>query len=101
MCSTRPRGPSNVDSTTDYNVLADRIQLENAIFTGRIGGALTAADFATNLTRLAGDATDRIINESDTGFLWFDRDGLGGVAGIKCAGLASGLAMTAAAFAVI
>ena len=70
----------------------DRIVLENAIFTGLANGGLAAAAFAANTTGLAGDASDRIIYETDTGALYFDVDGTGIAAGIRFATLAPNLA---------
>ena len=95
-------GPINVDTITDYNVAADRIEIDNAAFVGLAAGALGAAAFNFNLTGFAADASDRITYETDTGFLWFDRDGTGGAFVRVCfADLAGGLAMTAGEFTVV
>ena len=95
-------GAGNVDLIADFNVVDDIIRLENAIFTGLANGVLTAAEFVANATGLAGDLSDRIIYETDTGFLWFDRDGTGAAfAGVQFADLSSGLAVTSADFFVI
>ena len=94
-------GPANVDIITDYNVAADRILLENAVFGGLVAGALGAAAFTANLAGLATDGSDRIIYETDTGFLWFDADGTGGIGRVRFADLASGLVMSASEFTVV
>lgn len=94
-------GPANVDIITDYNVVADRILLENAVFGGLVAGVLGAAAFTANLAGLATDGSDRIIYETDTGFLWFDADGTGGIGRVRFADLASGLLMSAGEFAVV
>ncbi|MEQ1956852.1 calcium-binding protein [Mesorhizobium sp. CN2-181] len=92
----------NVDTILDYSVAADTIRLENAVFTALTAtGVLNAATFRANATGLAGDATDRIIYESDTGRLIYDADGTGEIAGVQFATLASGLGLTNADFAVI
>ncbi len=91
---------TNVDTITDYSVADDKIELKSSIFTGLANGALIANAFAINATGVAGDATDRVIYESDTGFLFFDADGAGGAAGVKFAVLTAGLAMVATEFAV-
>ena len=57
-------------------------------------GALAAAAFRANTTGLAGDASDRIIYETDTGRLLYDADGTGAAAGVQFATLATGLALT-------
>ena len=54
----------------------DTIQLENAIFTALTAtGTLASAAFRANTTGLAGDSSDRIIYETDTGKLFYDADG--------------------------
>ena len=93
-------GSSNVDTITDYNVVADTIRLENAIFTGLANGALAASAFVSNNSGNAADASDRIIYEADTGRLYFDKDGTGGAAKVLFADLASGLSVTSADFLV-
>jgi Ca2+-binding RTX toxin-like protein len=93
---------TNVDQIADYNVAADTIQLENAIFTAIVGtGTLTAAQFAANTTGLAADANDRIIYETDTGKLFYDADGTGAGAAIQFATLSVNLTLTNADFFVV
>ncbi|URK88271.1 calcium-binding protein [Rhizobium sp. RCAM05350] len=95
-------GNTNVDTISDFNVADDTIRLENAIFTALTKpGALAAAAFAGNLTGLAGDATDRIIYEKDTGKLFYDADGNGSAAGIQFALLSKNLALTQADFFIV
>ena len=91
---------SNIDLVTDYNVANDTIRVDNAVFAALGLGNLAVAAFAKNTTGLAGDASDRIIYESDTGKLFYDADGLGGAAGIHFATLTAGLALTQADFVV-
>ncbi len=93
-------GSGNVDEITDFNVLADTIRLENAIFIGLAGGTLAASAFALNTSGNATDASDRIIYESDTGNLYFDRDGTGAAARVHFATLDTGLTLTNADFFV-
>lgn len=50
---------------------------------------------------MATTAAQRIVYETDTGFLWFDGDGTGAGARVQFAALAGGLAMTAGEFMVI
>ena len=93
-------GAANVDRITDYNVAADTIRLENAVFLGLTAGALAATAFVRNATGVAADATDRIIYRSDTGALFFDRDGTGAIAAVRFATLGTGLLLTQADFLV-
>ena len=97
---TTAPGSSNVDTITDYNVAADTIRIDNAVFTGLAGGGLSAGAFARNATGQAGDASDRIIYESDTGRLYFDRDGTGLAAKVHFATLDMNLGLTHADFFV-
>ena len=95
-------GATNIDVVADYNVAADNILLENAVFIGLAAGVLAATAFSSSLTGLALDASDRIMYETDTGFLWFDQDGnAGGFARVQFADLASGLAMAAGEFTIV
>ncbi|MDQ6434000.1 calcium-binding protein [Mesorhizobium sp. LHD-90] len=93
---------TNVDTVTDFSVADDTIQLENAIFTALTAtGTLAVAAFRANTTGAAGDSSDRIIYETDTGRLLYDADGTGATAGIHFATLTAGLALTNADFSVI
>lgn len=93
-------GSGNVDRITDFNVAADTIWLENAIFTGLAAGTLAASAFVGNTSGNAADASDRIIYETDTGRLYFDRDGTGSAAKVHFATIGTNLAVTNADFFV-
>lgn len=99
--TTALNASTNVDTITDFNVVDDRIQLENAIFAGLSTGTLASAAFRANTTGNAADATDRIIYETDTGNLYFDADGDGAGTKILFAKLDAGLSLTNADFLVI
>ncbi|MBD0416869.1 calcium-binding protein [Oryzicola mucosus] len=70
-------GASNVDTITDFYAPDDSIRIDNAVFLGLSAGNLSSAAFRANTTGNAADASDRIIYETDTGELYFDRDGSG------------------------
>ena len=93
---------SNADKILNYDSAVDQIELENAKFTGMIDTNLTLATsaFIANDTGLASAATHRIIYETDTGFLWFDQDGVAGGA-IRFASVDIGTALAANDFTVI
>lgn len=93
---------SNVDTITDFNLRDDLIELDTAIF-GEIAGsgALTAGQFRANAAGAAGDADDRIIYETDTGRLFYDRDGNGAAAAVQFALIENLKAITAADFVVV
>ena len=95
-------GPTNVDTIADFNVAADTIRLENAIFTAIAGtGVLAAAQFAKNTSGLAQDLNDRIIYETDTGKLFYDSNGSAAGGSIHFATLAANPALTNADFFVV
>ena len=93
-------GSSNVDRITDYNVAADTIRLDDAIFTVLPTGTLKSNAFVKNTSGNAADASDRIIYESDTGKVYYDRDGTGAAAKVHFATLGKNLALTSADFIV-
>jgi Ca2+-binding RTX toxin-like protein len=95
---TTALGASNIDTVADFNVAADTIRLENAMFTGLAGGVLSAAAFFKGSA--AHDADDRVIYNAATGALLFDKDGVGGAAAVRFATVATGLAMSNADFNV-
>jgi serralysin len=91
---------ANADQITDYNVAADTIRLENAVFK-QVGtaGALSAAAFWTGAA--AHDANDRVIYNATTGALLYDADGNGAQAAVRFATLDSGLSLTARDFVIV
>jgi len=93
-------GGSNVDRITDYNVSADTIRLDDAIFTVLPTGTLKSNAFVKNASGNAADASDRIIYETDTGKVYYDRDGTGAAAKVHFATLGTNLALTSADFIV-
>jgi Ca2+-binding RTX toxin-like protein len=90
---------SNVDRITDFNVAADTIRLDNAVFKGLGEGWLAAGAFHTGTA--AADAQDRIIYNKTTGALSYDADGSGSGAAVHFATVSAGLALTNADFFVI
>ena len=96
---------ANRDMITDYNVAADTIWLENAVFIGLAAGALAADAFygAGGLGDTVAQSLDhRIIYDTDSGKLFFDRDGTGLVyAAVHFATLTAHPGLTAADFVVI
>jgi serralysin len=100
MFNTKLSATTNVDTINDFNVIADTIRLENAVFTKLTKtGALASGSFYKGVK--AHDADDRIIYDGATGALSYDADGNGAGAAIKFAQLAKGLALTSSDFIVI
>jgi Ca2+-binding RTX toxin-like protein len=79
---------TNVDRIADFTSADDSLVLIRSVFAG-IGGSDGAID-ASALRKASGaiaaaDATDRIILNTTTGDLYYDRDGAGGAAAVKFA----------------
>ena len=92
-------GPTNVDRIYDFDPIADTIRLDDAIFGGLSLGSLSLGAFA--LGPIAAQADDRIIYDPTSGKLYFDADGIGGMAQVHFATLNAGLSLTAADFFVV
>lgn len=99
---TAPNRYTNRDAIVDFNVYDDTIRLDNAVFT-KVGanGLLSAGAFRANLTGRAGDSSDRIIYDKDSGVLYYDPDGTGSAAGVQFATIGKNLALTNKDFYVI
>jgi Ca2+-binding RTX toxin-like protein len=90
----------NLDRITDFTANLDKIVLDDDIFAGLgADGILTAARF--HIGAAAADASDRIIYSRNTGFLFFDPDGKGGVGEVHFATLAPHLALHSTDFVVV
>ncbi|MDI6028179.1 calcium-binding protein [Corticibacterium sp. UT-5YL-CI-8] len=70
-------GTNNVDHLTDFYAPQDSIRLDDSVFVGLTEGALIAKAQFKNIATGTVDASDRILYDSDTGNLFFDRDGSG------------------------
>ena len=100
--NTTLNSSTNVDRIVDFTRGADKLVLENAIFTQLVTiGALNAANFATNATGVATAANDYVVYNSVTGALAYDADGNGGGTAILFANLASHPVISASDFLVI
>jgi Ca2+-binding RTX toxin-like protein len=93
--STTP-GVGNIDTIRDFNAATDTINFELDIFTA-LGpfGSVQSGYFRANTTGQAQDANDHIIYETDTGKLFYDADGVGGVARVQVAVLTGKPTITA------
>jgi Ca2+-binding RTX toxin-like protein len=90
----------HIDMITDFVVIDDTIQLENAVFTSlTTTGTLAASQFVIGTDAL--DANDFIVYNNATGALLYDVDGSGGGAAVQIATVGVGLAMTHTDFVVI
>ena len=91
---------ANTDRITDFVVIDDTIQLENAIFTKlTTTGLLSANYFVKGASAL--DSNDYVIYNPATGVITYDADGSNAGIGVKIAVLGTNLALTSADFSVI
>ncbi|NJL68123.1 MAG: calcium-binding protein [Oscillatoriales cyanobacterium RU_3_3] len=82
-----------IDTIRDFGVADDLILVDNLGFSGGLTvGTLKANQF--HIGTSAQDSSDRFIYNQSTGSLYFDKDGIGGVAQTEFAKLSAGLAMT-------
>jgi VCBS repeat-containing protein len=100
---TTALGNGNVDFLADFAGVAndgeDVIALDHNVFTGLALGALNPNAFFAGSA--AHDADDRILYDSATGNIYFDADGVGGVAAILFARVEPNSSLTAGDFTVI
>ena len=83
----------HLDTITDFIVINDTIQLENAVFTAFMEtGILAASNFRIDTQAL--DADDFIVYSSESGILLYDADGNGEEAAVQIAIVGAGLNMT-------
>lgn len=86
------------DILTDFDPAQDTIRLHARSFTGMAEGALAAGVFAATADGAAQQAGQRLLYATETGALYFDRDGSGAVAAVQFAQLSPGLALAAEDF---
>ncbi len=102
--NTAPNKTYNVDRIYDFNPVYDSFRLENSVFTKLGKGTPTGVKFKSDMFvkgPRAQDQEDRIIYDSKTGALYYDKDGTGSAAQIKIAALNKGLKLTYADFFVV
>jgi Ca2+-binding RTX toxin-like protein len=92
-------GSTNVDTITDFTLGTDLIELDKSIFTALgADGALAPGAFGLGTT--AATSAQRILYDSGTGDIYYDKDGSGSTAAVKFAHVAAGTVLTASAFAI-
>jgi serralysin len=96
--NTALNAATNHDTITDFNVAADTINLENAVFTLLGAGALGAALFGVFGAQ---DASDVILYDQANGDLYYDSNGLAAGGQTRFADVTNGLALTNLDFFVI
>ncbi len=89
----------NTDRIMDFVSGTDEIAVDNAVFAGLPDGPLSPDAFRAGTA--AEDADDRIIYDAATGRLFFDSDGMGGMAQLQFAVVAPGTTIVAGDFTVI
>ena len=95
---------SNVDRITDFSVPQDTIAVDKDIFkalSSAVDTFITADEFWASQSGTAHDNSDRIIYETDTGKLVYDRNGSESGGAVQFATLDPNLKITAADFLII
>jgi len=91
---------ANVDAISDFVAVDDTIELLQSVFSGLAAtGTLGPNGFQAGSSAL--DASDRIIYDQSTGRIYYDADGLGGVAQVLFATVTPGTALTNADFKIV
>ena len=91
--------PTNIDVIQDFNVAADTIQLDNAVFAALgADGALDPSLFGIGN---AAEGDERLFYDDTTGELFYDADGTGAGAAVQIASLDPSLALTSNDFFVV
>ena len=99
--STEP-GDDNVDLIRDFEVGQDLVLLDGGIFSDLSGdGALAFGAFRSNAAGVAFDDDDRILYDTDDGFLSYDFDGSGEGEALRFARLSTHLDLSANDFVVV
>jgi len=95
-------GTASFDRITDFNPAVDRIRLDDFSYAALSGQTrLSTSQFSSGTSGRAGDASDRIVYETDTGNLYYDPDGLGGVTTALVAVIAGRPTLSADDFLVV
>ena len=93
---------ANRDTITDFAAGVDKIGIVRSAFAGFAGsavGALSAADFT--LGTAATTAAHNLIYDQATGNLWYDADGVGGIAQVQLALISAAPVLSAADFVLV
>ncbi len=79
-------GPTNVDRINSFSHADDTVQLDAGVFASLLSaGPLAADNFRASAGGNAGDATDFVLYDTNTGNLFYDHDGNGGDAKVQFA----------------
>ncbi|SJM94303.1 putative calcium-binding protein [Crenothrix polyspora] len=90
---------ANIDKITDFSVVNDTVQLENAIFTQLTStGVINSGYF--KIAKVAADSNDYLVYDKTTGALFYDADGNGAQIAVQIATVGVNLALTTADFVV-
>ncbi len=94
---------SNVDTVTDFVSASDVFELHLDIFTTlqATGGKLNANNFVSGASAVATTADEHIMLDTTTGSLYYDADGVGGVAQVEFARLTGAHVAVATDFNVV
>ena len=89
---------NNVDHITDFEVGTDRLLLFAGVFSA-LPVNLEPGNFRSGTSAL--DADDRILYDAATGHIFYDADGVGGIAAIQFASVTAGMVLTYTDFFIL
>lgn len=95
LFDTAPAGRAGADRVLDFTPGQDRLALDDAVFLGAGGLGVLEVELLV-IGVAAGEADDRLIYNSATGWLLWDDDGVGGDAALEFAHIGAAKALTAA-----
>ena len=94
-------GAGNIDTIADFVSADDRFLMSKAIFKALTqSGTILATQFRANSTGEAEDANDFILQDTDSGRLYYDADGSGVGERVHFATVGAGVTMTNADFVI-
>ena len=102
LFNTALNSATNHDTINDYNVVADTIQLENAIFTLLTATGTLAANLFENTSIAGQSGSEVIVYDKANGDIYYDTNGAGAAGGlVRFADVTNNTALTAADFVVV
>lgn len=92
---------TNTDSIIDFSALDDTLHLDRTIFTKLAQGFLNSDLFLSDSTAAALDSNDYILYNTQSGVLWYDKDGNGSSVAVQFAILETKPEISASDFFVV
>ena len=89
--ASTPNTATNIDRIADWSSAGDLIFLDTTFYTNIGLGTIAATDFRSGAGATSAlTATQNVIHNSTNGDLWYDSDGVGGVASVRFGSVGAG-----------